>query len=52
MESPAVGAGVSLGFTTDLDGNAIPAGKAPSMGAYEYTSASKHSRAKKLVHGQ
>jgi hypothetical protein len=39
--SPAVGAGIPLGFTTDLDGQPIPAGKAPDMGAYEYTSASK-----------
>jgi len=40
--SPAIGAGVPLGFTSDLDGTAIPRGKAPEMGAYEYTSTPKH----------
>lgn len=38
--SPAVDAGIALGFTTDLDDKAVPAGKAPDMGAYEYTPAS------------
>jgi len=40
--SPAVGAGVPLGYTSDLDGVAIPKGKAPDMGAYEYTSVPTH----------
>jgi hypothetical protein len=35
--SPAVDAGVVVGYTTDLDGRTVPAGKAPDMGAYEYT---------------
>jgi hypothetical protein len=40
-ESPAVGTGVSLGFSKDLDGKTIPAGKAPDMGAYQYTPTGK-----------
>jgi len=40
-QSPAVDAGLTLGFTTDLDGNPVPAGKAPDMGAYEYVSAAQ-----------
>ena len=51
-ESPAVEAGVPAGFTMDLDGKTIPAGKAPNMGAYEYTSASKHARTKRVVRAQ
>ena len=35
--SPAVDAGIPLELTTDLDGKTIPSGKAPDMGAYEYT---------------
>jgi Right handed beta helix region len=38
-KSPAVRAGIALGFTTDLDEKTLPAGKATDMGAYEYTSA-------------
>jgi hypothetical protein len=34
--SPAVEAGIPLEFTTDLDGNTVPLGKVPDMGAYEY----------------
>ncbi len=51
-ESPAVGAGIPLGFTKDLDGRTIPVGKAPNMGAYEYTSTSKRLRARKGAHAQ
>ena len=39
--SPAVGAGIPLAFTTDLDEKTIPSGKAPDMGAYESTPMSK-----------
>lgn len=35
--SPAVDAGIAVGFTRDLDGKTVPAGKAPAIGAYEYT---------------
>jgi len=34
--SPAIGAGVPAGFSLDLDGRPVPAGKAPCIGAYEY----------------
>ncbi len=34
--SPAVNVGVSLGYKTDLDGNVVPQGTAPDMGAYEF----------------
>ncbi len=38
MTSPAINAGLSLGYTVDLDGKAVPAGSAPDIGAYEYGS--------------
>jgi hypothetical protein len=34
--SPAIDAGLSLGYTRDVEGKAVPAGAAPDMGAYEY----------------
>ncbi len=34
--SPAIDAGVDLGYTLDFDDNPIPSGTAPDMGAYEY----------------
>jgi hypothetical protein len=34
--SPAIDAGVDLGYTLDFDNNPIPSGTAPDMGAYEY----------------
>lgn len=34
--SPAIDAGTDLGFKRDFDGNPIPAGAAPDMGAYEF----------------
>ena len=34
--SPAINAGVSVGLTQDFDGNAVPNGSAPDIGAYEY----------------
>ncbi len=41
--SPAIDAGtnesVSEGFSSDLDGNSVPQGSAPDMGAYEFVSA-------------
>lgn len=39
--SPARDAGIELGlgYLTDLDGNAVPQGTAPDMGAYEYGTA-------------
>jgi len=33
--SPAVDAGIDLGYKLDFDGNPIPSGSAPDMGAYE-----------------
>ncbi len=33
--SPAINAGVSLGYKTDFDGHAVPSGSAPDLGAYE-----------------
>jgi hypothetical protein len=34
--SPAINAGLRLGYTRDFDDNTVPAGAAPDMGAYEY----------------
>ena len=34
--SPAVNAGVNLGYIKDLDGKVVPQGTAPDMGAYEF----------------
>lgn len=34
--SPAIDAGVNLGYTTDYDGKAVPNGSVPDMGAFEY----------------
>jgi hypothetical protein len=34
--SPGIDAGLSLGYTTDFEGKAVPAGNAPDAGAYEY----------------
>jgi hypothetical protein len=36
--SPAIDAGIHLGFDHDLDGKVVPSGKAPDVGAYEYGS--------------
>lgn len=33
--SPCINAGVNVGATTDMDGNPVPAGGAPDIGAYE-----------------
>jgi len=35
-DSPAIAVGVDLGYTQDFDGNPVPSGKAPDMGACEY----------------
>jgi hypothetical protein len=35
--SPAVNAGIKFDVQTDFEGNRIPFGKAPDIGAYEYT---------------
>jgi len=34
--SPAIDAGVDLGFSSDIDNNPIPAGQGPDIGAYEF----------------
>lgn len=34
--SPAIGAGLILGYTSDFEGNPIPVGSAPDLGAYQY----------------
>ena len=34
--SPAIDRGVDLGYSTDFDGQVIPAGAAPDLGAFEY----------------
>jgi hypothetical protein len=34
--SPAVDSGERTDFVTDFDGNPVPAGKAPDIGAYEF----------------
>ena len=36
-DSPCIDAGVDLGLTQDYDGNTIPVGFFPDIGAYEYT---------------
>jgi len=38
-DSPAVDAGVDVGLSEDFDGNPVPYGSAPDIGAYEYGSA-------------
>jgi len=38
-DSPAIDAGVDVGLLKDFDGNPIPYGSAPDIGAYEYGSA-------------
>jgi hypothetical protein len=35
-DSPAINAGLSLGYATDLDNNPVPSGGAPDCGAYEF----------------
>ena len=39
-ESPAIDAGVDLGYTHDFDDMVVPAGAAPDQGAYEFGSTS------------
>jgi hypothetical protein len=34
--SPAIDAGVDLGYSSDFENRSVPAGAAPDMGAYEY----------------
>jgi hypothetical protein len=34
--SPAINAGVNLGYKADLDGKVVPQGATPDMGAYEF----------------
>jgi hypothetical protein len=36
--SPAIGAGINVGTLFDFEGNPIPQGAGPDIGAYEYTS--------------
>jgi hypothetical protein len=36
--SPAIDAGVNLGYTVDYDGVSVPQGSLPDIGAYEYVS--------------
>lgn len=36
VNSPAIDAGIDLGYTLDFDNNPIPSGTAPDIGAYEY----------------
>jgi parallel beta-helix repeat protein len=36
--SPCIDAGVDMGFTQDFEGNPVPRGSAPDIGAYEYAS--------------
>jgi len=35
QSSPAIDAGVNVGFTADIDGSAVPQGAAPDVGPYE-----------------
>lgn len=39
-ESPAIDAAASLGHTADFDGNSVPYGSAPDIGAFEHAPAS------------
>ena len=43
--SPAFESGTALGYTNDLDGNPLPTGVAPDMGAYEHSSVSESAQA-------
>jgi len=35
--SPAIDAGIDVGLSEDFEGNSVPEGSAPDIGAYEYT---------------
>jgi hypothetical protein len=35
--SPAIDSGIDLNYTMDFDGNKVPHGSAPDIGAFEYT---------------
>jgi hypothetical protein len=35
-DSPCINAGIDVGLTSDFEGNAVPKGPAPDIGAYEY----------------
>ena len=37
-ESPAVNAGIDVGLSRDINGNPVPEGPAPDLGAYEFSS--------------
>jgi parallel beta-helix repeat protein len=39
-DSPCIDAGTDVGITQDFEGNPVPSGVAPDIGAYEYVSAS------------
>lgn len=39
--SPCIDKGVGVGLTQDYDGNGVPSGSAPDMGAHEYSFASR-----------
>ena len=39
--SPAINAGTNVGLTQDFDGNPVPQGPAPDIGAYEYQGAAQ-----------
>jgi len=45
--SPAIDAGVNLNYSTDFDGNKVPEGSAPDIGAYEYNSNSHDTGSKR-----
>jgi len=38
--SPAIDAGIDLGYSEDFEGKTVPAGSAPDLGAYEYAGSS------------
>lgn len=46
--SPAIDAGINLGYSKDYEDKTVPVGAAPDMGAYEYGGASTLSPSQKL----
>lgn len=49
-DSICIDSGMDVGLTRDYDGNAVPQGRAPDIGAYEHVSALSHARREESMH--